>query len=164
MINKILRVMHQKPILILVMLILFWQFSFPHYATAEEITANQGQAPAGEAIEVSITYRLPQAADKPTPVVKKIVKVIVTAYSSTPDQTDSDPLTTASGTKVRDGVIASNFLPFGTRVRFPDKFGDKIFVVEDRMSPRCRYMADIWMPSRQQAKEWGAKYIKMEIL
>lgn len=156
--------MHQKPILILVMSILAWQFSLPHYAVAEEITAGRGQEKAYEAIEDSINPRLPQAADKPRLAAKKTVKITVTAYSSTLDQTDSDPFITALGTKVRDGVIAANFLPFGTQVRFPDKFGDKIFVVEDRMHPGRSHMADIWMPTREMAKEWGAKYIKMEIL
>ena len=164
MIAKILRMFHKKPVLLFVMLVLVWQFSFPHYASAEVITAKQGQKLAYEVLEDSINYRLPQAADKPRPAAQKIIKITVTAYSSTVDQTDGDPFTTASGTKVRDGVIATNFLPMGTKVRFPEKYGDKIFVVEDRMHPRHQYMADIWMPSRQMAKEWGVKYIKMEII
>src|SRR3989344_3213041 len=59
-----------------------------------------------------------------------------TAYSSTPDQTDDTPFITAKGTTVRDGIIAANFLPFGTRIKIPDIYGDKIFVVEDRMNRR----------------------------
>lgn len=108
--------------------------------------------------------KFPEIPDKPRPVAKKVVNITVTAYSSTVDQCGADPFTTASGTKVRDGIIAANFLPIGTKVRIPEKFGDKIFVVEDRMHAKYWYHADIWMPSREQAKEWGAKYLKIEIL
>lgn len=62
---------------------------------------------------------------------KKTMYVTVTAYSSTKDQTDGDPYLTDLGTPVRDGIVVANFLPIGTVVRFPDKFGEKIFVVED---------------------------------
>ena len=88
----------------------------------------------------------------------------VTAYSSTPDQTDGSPYTTGWITPVRDGAVAANFLALGTRVRFPDYFGDKIFVVEDRMNVRYLYRADVWMPSRAQAKQFGLKYLRLEIL
>src|SRR5258708_6536739 len=60
----------------------------------------------------------------------KTYKVRVTAYSSTPDQTDDTPFITASGYHVHDGVIAANFLPFGTKLTIPSVFGDKIFTVE----------------------------------
>lgn len=97
--------------------------------------------------------------------VKKTFWLTVTAYSSTVDQTDSDPFTTANGTRVRDGVIAHNFLPFGTKVRFPDRFGDKVFIVTDRLHPsKGQYIADLWMETREQAKQWGAPILKMEIL
>lgn len=96
---------------------------------------------------------------------KKVVKLSVTAYSSSRDECDSDPLTTASGEKVRDGIIAYNYLPFGTKVRFPEKFGNKVFTVEDRMAAyKGKYIADIWMPSKAEARQWGVKVIKMEIL
>ena len=97
----------------------------------------------------------------------KIVKtytVRATAYSSTVDQTDSTPFITASGTTVRDGIIAANFLPFGTVVRIPDVYGDKLFVVEDRMHERYWYNIDIWFPERGLAREFGARKIKIEIV
>ena len=90
--------------------------------------------------------------------------VVVTAYSSTPDQTDATPFITALGTGVRDGIVACNFLRFGTRVRFPDMYGDKIFVVEDRMALRNSHKIDIWFTTREQAKQFGIKYIKVEVL
>jgi 3D (Asp-Asp-Asp) domain-containing protein len=79
----------------------------------------------------------------------------VTAYSSTPDQTDDTPFITANGTHVADGIIASNVLPFGTKVQIPELFGNKIFTVEDRMSKRIKNTIDIWMPTRIKALWFG---------
>ncbi len=107
---------------------------------------------------------LVQSASPDTPVVISQRWVTVTAYSSTPDQTDSTPFITASGTDVRDGVVACNFLRFGTRVRFPHLYGDKIFVVEDRMALKNSHKVDIWFSSRSQAKEFGVKTLKVEVL
>lgn len=102
-------------------------------------------------------------------VVKKVEKitemfVVATAYSSTPDQTDDSPFITAQGTYVRDGIVAANFLPFGTRIRIPDIYGDKIFEVEDRMNRRYWHRVDVWFPDRQTALEFGIKTIKIHIL
>lgn len=91
-------------------------------------------------------------------------KVVITAYSSTPDQTDSDPFTMANGKRVHDGAIAANFLPFGTKVRIPDLFGDKVFVVEDRMHGRFSKRVDIWMPNRQDAIRFGLRNATIEIV
>jgi 3D (Asp-Asp-Asp) domain-containing protein len=93
---------------------------------------------------------------------KNMKLVLVTAYSSTVDQTDSTPFITASGTHVHDGTIAANFLKFGTKVKFPSLYGDKIFTVEDRM--KSDYKVDIWFPTRQEAKNFGVKRVEMEIL
>ena len=49
------------------------------------------------------------------------LQVIITAYSSTPCQTDDTPYITAAGTSVRDGIVANNYLSFGTKIRIPDK-------------------------------------------
>ncbi len=100
----------------------------------------------------------------PLKVVKKI-KVVATGYSSTIGQTDSTPFITASGSTVEDGIIANNLLPFGTEVRIPELYGDKIFVVKDRMHSRKGYYhVDIWFPSYEEAKEFGAKTIYIEVL
>lgn len=90
--------------------------------------------------------------------------VPATAYSSTPDQTDDSPFTTAWNTHVRDGIVAANFLPFGTKIKIPDIYGDKIFVVEDRMNRRYWHKVDIWFPDRQSALEFGLKTVKIQIL
>ena len=91
--------------------------------------------------------------------------VIVTGYSSTIDQTDSDPFITAAGTIVRDGIVANNKYPFGTKIRFPEIYGDKVFVVEDRMSwKKGNYHIDIWFASYWEAKNFGAKRTYIEVL
>ena len=96
-------------------------------------------------------------------VPNKTMYVTVTAYSSTKDQTDGDPYLTALGTSVRDGIVAANFLPIGTVVRFSDKFGEKIFVVEDRMHEKYGLQVDIWISNQEEAKKFGIQYLKMEI-
>ncbi len=107
----------------------------------------------------------PEPVRPPQPIVKRRMIVRTSAYSSTRDQTDGDPFTTASGKKVHDGTLAMNCLPFGTKVRISGKFGSKIFTVEDRMNAKwgCS-RADIWMPTRAQAMQWGVRTVTLEIL
>jgi 3D (Asp-Asp-Asp) domain-containing protein len=97
-------------------------------------------------------------------VVRKI-PVVITAYSSTPFETDDTPFVTAAGTRVRDGIIANNYFSFGTKVKIPELYGEKIFTVEDRMSwKKGNYQIDIWFPSHQEAEKFGAKRTFIEIL
>ena len=101
----------------------------------------------------------------PEPQVVRTINVIITAYSSTTWETDDNPYLTAAGTRVRDGIIANNYLPLGTKVRIPELYGDKVFVVEDRMSwKKGNYQIDIWFPSYMEAKNFGAKRTYIEIL
>lgn len=86
---------------------------------------------------------------------QKKFEVWVTAYSSTPEETDDSPTVTATNKTVRDGFIAANFLPFGTKVKIPGFFGDKIFTVEDRMHRRKDDFMDVWMPSKLDAVKFG---------
>lgn len=91
--------------------------------------------------------------------------MVVTAYSSSLWETDDDPNITASGTLVRSGVVANNLLPFDTKVRIPKLYGDRIFIVEDRMNSRKdSYQLDIWFPSYWEAKKFGVKTLNVEIL
>lgn len=47
----------------------------------------------------------------------------------------------------------------------PEKFGSKVFVVQDRMHARYgSSRGDIWMKTRHDAKQWGVKRVKVEIL
>jgi len=92
------------------------------------------------------------------------IPVIVTAYSSTESQTDDTPFITASGTLVRDGIVAANFLPIGTRIKMPELYGEKIFIVEDRMHHRKTYQVDIWFATYWEAINFGAKTAVVEVL
>jgi len=91
-------------------------------------------------------------------------KVWITAYSSTPEETDDTPFITASMTKVRDGIIATNLLPFGTKIMIPKLFGKKIFVVEDRMHERKVNFVDIWMPTKKDALNFGITYSEIVVI
>lgn len=96
-----------------------------------------------------------------------------TAYNSIPNQTDSTPFITATGTRTRVGVVAMSrdmlrVFPYGTRVRIEYANGrghpylnGRIFVVEDTMHPRKRGQVDVWMPSRRQALQWGVQTVRV---
>ncbi len=94
----------------------------------------------------------------------KTRKMWVTAYSSTPDQTDDTPFTTALGTDVRDGIVATNMLPFHTKVMIPRLFGNKVFTVEDRMHPRKKNFIDVWVPTREEAMDIGINQLDVVVL
>jgi len=112
----------------------------------------------------SFLVSLTNPANPPLKVVRTI-NTIITAYSSTPGQTDDTPFITASNKDVRDGIIANNYFPFGTQLRIPELYGDKVFVVEDRMSrKKGNYHFDIWFPDYNQALAFGAELTHIEIL
>lgn len=95
----------------------------------------------------------------------KVVKAVITAYTSTPGQCDDDPFIAAWGDRVYDGMIASNWLPRGSKIKIPSLFGDKIFTVADRMNPRYGYgRLDIWLnTTRAEALKFGVKRAEVEI-
>lgn len=115
--------------------------------------------------ESAIKNHLPVNKDKD---IKKTVYYKVTAYNSEAAQTDGSPCTTANGFNVCEhGVedtIAVNFLPFGSKVRMPELFGDRVFVVRDRMNSRFNSYIDVWMQNRSDAVKFGVQYAKVEIL
>jgi len=92
----------------------------------------------------------------------------MTAYNSEVAQTDDTPCITANGFNVCEhgieDTIAANFLPMGTKVRIPDLFGDRIFIVRDRMNARYPDRVDIWMKHRTDAIKFGVKVAKIEVL
>lgn len=97
--------------------------------------------------------------------VKKIMVLTITGYSSSYDETDDTPWLTAYNTLARDGIAASNILPFGTKIKIPSLFGDKIFIIEDKMNPRYGENLDIWFKSKEEAQEFGIHYdVLVEIL
>lgn len=98
-------------------------------------------------------------AETPLEKGKRRLSFSVTAYNSLPNQTDDTPFTTAANTHVRDGIVATNVLPFGTKVKIPELFGNKIFVVEDRMNRRYngQNRMDIWMADYATARAFGVQ-------
>ncbi len=89
--------------------------------------------------------------------------VTSTAYNSLPWQTDDTPFITASGTHVRHGVVAANFLPIGTRIKIPELYGDQVFIVEDRMNARYYKRLDVWMEHYDDAIAYGVRTITIEV-
>jgi len=94
---------------------------------------------------------------------KKVIKILITGYSSSFEETDETPLITASGNYVRPGIVAANFLPFGTKIRLPKIFGDQIFIVEDRLHENYNDRIDVWFPNKEEALKFGAKISEVEI-
>lgn len=94
------------------------------------------------------------------PAVGTKLLVQASAYASSPYQTDSTPCITAAGTRVRPGVVATNFLPMGTLL----EINGEEFIVEDRMNPRyAGYYLDLWFPSTTSALQFGRKQIAITI-
>lgn len=92
----------------------------------------------------------------------------MTAYTSEVAQTDASPCTTANGFNVCDhGVedtVAANFLPFGSKVKIPDLFGDRVFVVRDRMNARYSERVDVWMKEKPDAMRFGVRTARIVVL
>lgn len=80
------------------------------------------------------------------------VQMNVSAYS--------DHGTMANGEWTHDGAIASDDLPFGTRV----VINGRTYVVKDRFGGGYSNAIDIWMPSYDDAIEFGRQYLTVEVL
>ncbi|MBU0620110.1 3D domain-containing protein [Patescibacteria group bacterium] len=95
-------------------------------------------------------------------------KRVITAYNSEKAQTDSSPCITANGFNVckhgKEDTVATNFLKFGTKIRIPNLFGDKIFIVRDRMHKRHSNKVDVWMINKKDAIKFGVKIAKVEVV
>ncbi len=122
---------------------------------AEVVTASVPPVPTqGVRIAPLLGRVLPASKDKTFPALRTL-RMTVTAYNSTPNQTDASPYVTASGSCVHDGVVASNVLRIGTRIRLPELFDSTIFVVEDRMNERYAHRVDVWMSDGGAARQFG---------
>jgi len=136
-------------------------------ATGSKLYFFQGQIFPMDYLETENKFKnhLPKNGNKPA---RWSVYITVTAYSSTVGQCDDTPCITASGFNLckhnKEDIIASNYLPIGAKVRFPELFGDKVFTVEDRMNSRYYKRVDIWMKKKEKALNFGVKNIKMEVL
>ena len=136
---------------------------FPNSALFKDFESIDKIGPVPEEA-ISAYYDGPTLPEIPERSARYAMVISVTAYNSLPEQTDDTPFITASNTHTRDGIVATNSLPFGSIVRFPDVYGDKEFVVEDRMNKRYYYQMDIWMEHKVDAINFGSQFLKMEIL
>jgi 3D (Asp-Asp-Asp) domain-containing protein len=155
---------------IAVLLVLVFELSFPHFAVAAEPQTT------GSIMLPSLVIRAADSGNSKVALIApvqryqvvKTYNIPITAYSSTVDQCDSTPCLTANDFNLcehnQEDVIAANFLPFGTKVRIPEYFGDQVFTVVDRMNARYYYRADIWMKTREAAQKFGIVYTTIEVL
>lgn len=128
-------------------------------AKAAEITTTTTVTPNNKATStVTVT----------PPKVKSTSVHVITAYNSEVGQTDNSPCITANGFDVckhgQEDTIAANFLKFGTKVKIPELFGDRVFVVRDRMNAKHANRVDIWMKDRPSAIKFGVKTAKIQVL
>jgi 3D (Asp-Asp-Asp) domain-containing protein len=151
---KISQIVIEKSALIALIFALIWQFALPRFTSLAAFAPD-------EAINQAL-QGLVEEFGKP-----RVIRVPVTAYNSEAGQTDSTPCKTANGFDLckndEQNVIAANFLPFGTKVRFPDYDPDTIYTVQDRMNARYIYRVDIWMKTKQNALDFGVRNLRMEI-
>ncbi len=166
--SKYRKIWQLTTLISLIFLGFFAEFSFFSASRAQEMRVNlQLKEPSLIAIfqgNTLLTFPDPNNPPPPLPPPRRLL-VIVTAYSSTPCQTDEDPYITAAGTRVRRGVVANNLLPLGTKIKIPELFGNRIFVVEDRMHWRKgNYQVDVWFPDYFEALNFGVKKTYIEIL
>ncbi|WP_412029530.1 3D domain-containing protein [Deinococcus yunweiensis] len=108
-----------------------------------------------------------------TPVRGKVAIVRATAYNSIPNQTDSTPFITATGTRTRPGVVALSRdllrqFPYGSKIMIEDLSGrysaqlkGRVFIVEDTMAARKTNSLDIWMTTRSEAMRFGARQVRI---
>lgn len=162
----------QGSVLYVVLIVTVIQLIFPQIALAEQrikVILSGDQYIIKNVIDDpdwNYSIRLPEVKER---APRHSVKITVTAYTSEAAQTDDSPCITASGLNVcqrnAEDIIATNYryLPFGTLVRFPDLFGDKLFRVHDRMNKRYQQRADIWMKDYDKAIEFGKKQTTMEV-
>lgn len=90
----------------------------------------------------------------------QMVQAVVTAYTSSIEETDDNPWETASGTKPGPGTVACpDRLPFGTVIEIEGRR----FTCEDRMNKRYRESDhyDVWVESKEIALNWGKKELEI---
>ena len=151
---------------------LFWSL-LPSFATAKDrpvpldrlrvelVRKEPKRSVVGEIVYFSQLVKL-QAGGIIHPRPGTTFRVTAVAYSPTVDQNDATPCITASGYRVGRDVVATNFLPLGTRIRI----GENTRVVRDRMNEKYngQYIIDIWHPTRREALAFGAQTLEIEIL
>jgi len=177
--NKIITLKQAKKVVIFLVFIFFFEFLlFPAPVMAGQMEENtdfsqdQGIISSQDEVNQDVVAnimefngKLPESEGADVDFSKH---VLITAYNSEAGQTDNSPCITANGFNVcENGVedtIAANFLPFGSKVKIPGLFGDRVFVVRDRMNKRFSNRVDVWMLERPDAIKFGVRMAKIEVL
>lgn len=161
--KKIIKLKLAKRILVgLIFVLIFDFFLFPVPVLASELE-DEDLTIIEDSLEIN--NNLPENNDL---AVARTGYYTITAYNSEVSQSDGAPCITANGFNLCEhGIedsVAANFLKFGTKIRIPDLFGDQVFVVRDRMNKRYPDRLDVWMLDKGEAKKFGVKVAKIEIL
>jgi len=178
--KKIITLKQAKKIVMFLVVILFFDFLlFPVPTMASEavkiIDLSQNQAGTiseeseiNQEVFLNITEFNGKLPTNDNIGIKWSEHIVVTAYNSEAGQTDDSPCVTANNFNVCDrGVedtIAANFLPFGSKVKIPELFGNRVFIVRDRMNRRFSNRVDVWMIEKPDALNFGVKIAKIEVL
>lgn len=97
----------------------------------------------------------------PAPVAHAAVREITA--SSTAYTPCSSGTMTANGHKVRWGIVASNWHPFGTRIRLSRPVrGLSVFVVDDRIGHGTDL--DIFFPNCRDGINYGRQVIRYRVV
>lgn len=157
-----------KKILLFSLFIFCFEIIIPHKILAYQKNEQKSSGPSIVFIKYPSNNEIQTIPQQKNDYKKKddspyyTIYITITAYSSTVDQCDNDPFTAASGKQVYWGMLASNAFPFGTKIQIPG-FEKTLFSVEDRMNARYYHHLDIWMPTREAAKNWGVQYLPVKI-
>ena len=176
--EEIVPLSRKQNIVLLIIITCIFQFVLFYAPALADEAVKQAQAQDTEVASSSTPAINITDLDKSTPITAttattspKVIRTsthVITAYNSEVNQTDDDPCTTANGYNLcknnQEDSIAANFLKFGTKVRIPDLFGDRVFVVRDRMNTRHATRVDVWMKNHSQAINFGVKTAKIEVL
>lgn len=135
-----------------------------------EISANDTNETPAETEEVEAAPTKAQENQKP---IGRPIKAELTAYSNDPKCSGNWGSQTAMQTRTRLGVIAApSKIPLGSKIYIPDLTNykaDGIFDVEDRggaikIKKDGTYVIDVWVPTYEEAEEFGRKYTTIYLL
>lgn len=138
------------------------------------LAGSPAQATAGDRVNLRtarrlapVTIHLDLPSSRVSMTVAKVWYMEVSAYSPHVCETDSDPLTMASGQRVRVGAIASDWtlLPEGSLVRIPNYNNGQPCICLDTGGSIKGFKLDIFLWSTEAAIQWGRrKNVPCEIL
>lgn len=137
------------------------------------VIMNPRVATAGDIVNWRTARRLAAVVIRPEKVTTraaepiKVLYMEVSAYSPSVFECDSDPMTTASGKRVRVGGIAADLrvLPFGSLIRIPNyNNGDPCTVIDTGGAIRGNKL-DVFLWSAHEAVHWGRRRnVRVEVL